>query len=136
MKTDEINSDVQMSKERQKKKVDEAKSFLERAVEFDHSESCVQLGQIYENGWANNDSASNNTIAVEWYRKAAEAGYAKGENKYGFMLYTGRGVTRDFRLDESTYVVAFPSNFIIFIEKLFNGFLGQLHKEMPMRITI
>ena len=34
--------------------------------------------------------------AVEWYRKAAEQGNARGQNDLGYCYYSGKGVTKDY----------------------------------------
>ena len=37
----------------------------------------------------------DDTRAVEWYRKAAEQGYAKAQNNLGWMYQRGQGVAKD-----------------------------------------
>ncbi len=52
----------------------------------------VNLGVMYENGrGVERDDAE----AVKWYRKAAEAGNAKGMVKLGLLYAKGRGVAED-----------------------------------------
>ena len=38
------------------------------------------------------------TEAVNWFRKAAEQGYAQAQYKLGVMYDEGLGVTQDYRL--------------------------------------
>jgi hypothetical protein len=47
---------------------------------------------MYENG---RGVAKDDAEAVQWYRKAAEQGYALGQNNLGVMYRDGRGVARD-----------------------------------------
>ena len=42
-------------------------------------------------------SATNARQAAEWYRKAAEQGYAEAQYQLGIMYYKGRGVPQDYR---------------------------------------
>ena len=48
---------------------------------------------MYENGWGVD---KNNSTAVEWYRKAAEQGYANAQFNLGGMYENGRGVDINF----------------------------------------
>jgi TPR repeat protein len=81
--------------EKESRIIGEAVEHLKLAVDMDHAEAMVSLGQLYESGWPG--VSSNLREAASLYGLAAELGSAKGQNKYGYMLYTGRGCDADFR---------------------------------------
>ena len=49
-------------------------------------------GYMYANG---EGAPQDNVIAVKWYRKAAEQGYADAQYNLGFMYANGDGVPED-----------------------------------------
>ena len=57
-------------------------------------EALWRMGKKYYNG----DGVSTDYArAVEYYRKAAEAGYAGAQNDLGFCYYEGKGVEKNYR---------------------------------------
>ena len=82
-----------------------AKAFYRKAVELDiegmaeggdqYAQAC--LGVMYQHGWGVD---KNEATAVEWYRKAAEQGYATAQRNLGEMYQYGSGVDKN----ESTAV--------------------------------
>ena len=52
------------------------------------------LGEMYEDG---SGVPQDDAQAVQWYRKAADQGYAKGQFKLGWIYDQGRGVPQDRR---------------------------------------
>ena len=53
------------------------------------------VGRYLEEGWGG--VTKNKIEAVEWYRKAAENGYAVAQNNLGNCLYSGRGCTQNYQ---------------------------------------
>ncbi len=82
---------------RVEKSKNRAKAFYRRAVDLDiegmaeagDQYACRCLGKMYLWGWG---VCSNEIVAVEWCRKAAEQGYADAQFLLGEMYYYGRGV--------------------------------------------
>lgn len=58
----------------------------------DHPVAQFYLGRLYNNkAWESYDPVKS----TEWYRKAAEQGYAKAQNNLGFSYEQGRGVEKN-----------------------------------------
>ncbi len=55
-------------------------------------EATYRIGRLYARG---RGVAQDDTVAVEWFRKAARQGYAPAQNDLGTMYEQGRGVERD-----------------------------------------
>lgn len=53
-----------------------------------------KLGNDYY--YSRNGKTQDYNMAVEWYRKAAEQGYAIGQSNLGFMYENGYGVNKDY----------------------------------------
>lgn len=78
---------------------DKEKSFgwYRRAAEQDLADAQVAVADYYS-------IEKSYEIAVEWYRKANENGYAKGALDLGFAYHYGLGVNRDFEKAELFYL--------------------------------
>jgi len=59
----------------------------------EHAENFFKEGEKYYFGQG---VTQDYTQAVYWYRKAAEQGYASGQNNLGYMYRNGLGVTQDY----------------------------------------
>lgn len=55
--------------------------------------SMNRMGEAYFFG--NSGVPNNDAQAVQWFRKAAEAGLPQGMGNYSYMLSTGRGIEKD-----------------------------------------
>lgn len=62
-------------------------------VAADEAAEQYTLGERYYHG--DEGVAANFTMAVSWYRKAAEQGHAEAQYSLGHCYYTGRGVGHD-----------------------------------------
>ena len=59
----------------------------------DDAETLYNIGRRYYNG---DGVAQDYTKAIEWFRQAAEQGYAAAQSAIGICHYYGRGVTQDY----------------------------------------
>ena len=59
----------------------------------DNNEAQHQIGKMYYDG---KGVSQNYTEAMNWFRKAAERGYAKSQNNVGAMYYEGSGVNQNY----------------------------------------
>lgn len=66
---------------------------LRKRAESRDPEAMYQLARLYETGY--DSIAADSVRSMQLYKKAADAGYPKAQNYYGFLLYQGRGVERD-----------------------------------------
>ena len=66
---------------------------LERAERGD-VEAQFALGELRWDG--TEDLAKDRAEAFQWYRKAAEQGYAEAQNNLGLAYFYGEGVTKDY----------------------------------------
>lgn len=62
-----------------------------------NASSMNMIGVLYANGAFGDNNAFYETLAVEWYRKAADAGYAVAMRNLGYKLRNGEGTQRDIR---------------------------------------
>ncbi len=67
---------------------------------------------IYQYGRAL-DKGKHYAKAAEWYRKAAEQGYAAAQHSLGVMYYTGRGVAQDYKEAGRLYRKAAEQGFAV-----------------------
>lgn len=65
----------------------------------------LELGRCYADGEgpAGERVLKNETLAVSWYRKAAEQGYAAAQNDMGYCYKYGVGVARDYAMAVSWF---------------------------------
>src|ERR1700709_2163499 len=72
--------------------VEESAEVLYRNAVFGDPAAQFALAECYEEGRKGTQSSAR---AMEWYRKAAAAGYSRAEARLGARLYDGQGVARD-----------------------------------------
>ena len=66
----------------------------------DDAETLYNIGRRYYNG---DGVAQDYAKAIEWFRQAAEQGYATAQNNLGDCYYDGQGVTQDYAQAVSWY---------------------------------
>ena len=66
----------------------------------DDAETLYNIGLRYYNG---DSVAQDYAKAIEWFRQAAEQGYATAQNNLGDCYYDGQGVTQDYAQAVSWY---------------------------------
>jgi uncharacterized protein len=71
-----------------------ALSLLHQSLDSGYFEAAALIGNIYDFA----DDYLDNTLALQWYRRAAEAGSLLGLNNYGVSLRDGDGVDADVPL--------------------------------------
>ena len=81
----------------------DAYNIWEPLAELNHIKSQYYLGRLYAEG---KGVLQNNSIAVEWYRKAAKQGHPEAQQKLGAMYQRGLGVSRDYEEAEKWYLKA------------------------------
>lgn len=72
--------------------VEESAEVLYRNAQFGDPAAQFTLAECYEEGRL---LTQNSALAMEWYRKAAAAGYSRAEARLGERLYEGKGVPKD-----------------------------------------
>ena len=65
---------------------------LRELAEAEDVEAQTELGERYEHG---RGVVQDYVVAVSWFRRAADQGYAAGQVALGYMYSTGRGVAQD-----------------------------------------
>jgi len=82
----------------------EAIAYLSKgALEYHHAGCMNSLGVTYTHGLG---VSKDDTVAVEWYRKAAEQGDASAQNNLGIMYEYGNGVLKDTTIAAGWYTKA------------------------------
>ena len=106
------------------------------AAEAGDTQSQYMIGRLYDRG---RGIVENDVVANEWYRKAAEKGYAKAQYRLGIQLYYGYGTPGDF--DQAAQWKRAAKWFRAAAQQGYakaHGWLGYMHEQgigLPVSMT-